>query len=147
MSAVVDALDATILLPFGDDERLFKLGMDQLFVLEQKRDCGFAVLHGRLMNGGWSSTDVTETLRLGLVGGGMDVLQAKQLVERYCVPGRLDECATLAFYVLAVVMDAPKALRAILGKGAAAVDASGAATDASPSSPSQASPPAPGSIL
>lgn len=144
MTAEVDHLESSILLPFGEEERLFRLGMDQLFALEQKRDCAFAVLHDRLMRGGWSIADVSETLRLGLVGGGMDVREAKTLVEHFCRPGRMEECATLAFYVLAVVMNAPKTLR-ILGKAGAAMDASGA-TDASPSSPSPDSPPSPASI-
>lgn len=137
----VDQLDGSVYLPFAEEERLFRLGMDQLFALEQKRDCGFALLHDRLMRGGWSIADVSETLRLGLVGAGMELREAKELVERYCVPGRLEVCATLAFYVLAVVMDAPKALR-ILGKGDATMDSSGA-MDASPSSPSTDSPPSP----
>ncbi|MBD3847109.1 gene transfer agent family protein [Bosea sp. SSUT16] len=137
----IDQLDGSVVLPFGEEERLFRLGMDQLFALEQKRDCGFALLHDRLMRGGWSIADVSETLRLGLVGAGMELRPAKELVDRYCVPGRLEACATLAFYVLAVVMDAPKAL-AILGKGGATVDTT-EATDAFPSSPSTDSPPSP----
>lgn len=144
MSGESDTLDGSILLPFGEEERLFRLGMDQLFALEEKRGCAFAELHDRLMRGAWSIADVVETLRLGLIGGGMELRTARELVERCCLPGRIEACATLAFHVLAVVMDAPRALR-VLGKGGAAVDASGA-TGASPSSPSMASPPAPGSI-
>lgn len=140
-----DALDGSILLPFGEEERLFRLGMDQLFALEEKCGSPFAELHDRLMERRWSVREVSEVLRLGLIGGGLEPRAAKELVERACVPGRIEVCATLAFYVLAVVMDAPKALRVILGKDVAAVDASGA-TGASPSSPSTASPPAPGSI-
>ena len=115
--------DGSIVLPFGDEERLFRLGIDQILSLEEKRDCGVAVLYGRLMEQAWALPDITEIIRLGLIGGGMEIRAAKALVERCCVPGYLKPAGLLAFHILAATLDAPTAWT-LLGKAPPAGDAS-----------------------
>lgn len=124
-------LDGSIHLVFGDEERRFRLGMAQLLTLEEKCDSAFAELHDRLMEGRWSVTDVTETLRLGLVGADVDPREAKALVERYATPGHLEPASVVAFYVVAAALNAPKTY-AKLGKAVTAGGADGAASASPP---------------
>jgi hypothetical protein len=124
------AFDGSIMLALGDEERLFRLGIDQILSLEEKRDSAVAAIYGRLMHQAWFLADVTEVIRLGLIGGGTEVRVAKALVERHCEPGSLDTAALLAFHILATTLDAPKAWQ-VLGKQPTAGDAS-EATSASP---------------
>lgn len=51
------------------------------------------VMKGRYLNGGktfghpeqgeWHDADLTETIRLGLIGGGMDAVNARRMIETY----------------------------------------------------------------
>lgn len=77
---------AEVVLDFGDGEYLFRLNVKQIVELEEKCLAAFAVVHARLWNGIWTVNDVTETIRLGLIGGGMDPAKARKLTERYGVP-------------------------------------------------------------
>jgi hypothetical protein len=77
---------AEIEVDFGDGSYNFRLSVKQIIELEEKCGAPFAVIHARLWGGAYSANDVVETIRLGLVGGGMDPAQARKLVERYGVP-------------------------------------------------------------
>ena len=72
---------ARISAEFGGEERDFRLAWGELIELQEKRDAGPAVMLARLSLGQWQLQDVTETIRLGLVGGGMDSAQAARLVR------------------------------------------------------------------
>jgi len=74
---------AEVVLEMGDGEYLFRLTSLQVPQLEEKCNAAFAIIHARLWNGVWTGADVTETIRLGLEGGGMDPVQAKKLSERH----------------------------------------------------------------
>lgn len=71
---------------FGDGAYKFRLTVKQIIELEEKCGAPFAVIHARLWGGAYSANDVIETIRLGLIGGGLDPTQARKLVERYGVP-------------------------------------------------------------
>ena len=62
-------MEISIPLPFGDGEYIFALPIKQIVALEAKAGPIDAVKH-RLIEGGWSVLDITETLRHGLIGGG-----------------------------------------------------------------------------
>lgn len=66
---------------FGGEEREFRLPIGELMVLEETRDAGVAVVLARLSFGQWSIRDVTEVIRLGLIGGGADAATASRLVR------------------------------------------------------------------
>lgn len=77
---------AEVVTDFGGEEYLFRLTVKQIIELEEKCGAAFAVIHARLWQGLYTANDVVETIRLGLIGGGMDPVKAKQIVERYGVP-------------------------------------------------------------
>lgn len=89
-------MEISIPLPFGDGEYTFALPIKQIVALEAKAGPIDAVKH-RLLHGGWSVLDITETLRHGLIGGGHGMvnkvdtpvsdLKANFLIETY-VDGR-----------------------------------------------------------
>lgn len=54
-----------------------------LLDLEAKCDAGLAVIMARLEGGAWRVADVRETIRLGLIGGGMDPKAAHAVVLRH----------------------------------------------------------------
>lgn len=45
--------------------------------------CGIGSIWSRLASGTYFRSDVAETIRLGLIGGGMDAVRAKTMVETY----------------------------------------------------------------
>lgn len=59
-----------ILRAFGDGVYAFALDFGQIEELQEKTDCGPFELYKRLLSGAWRIKDVTETIRLGLLGGG-----------------------------------------------------------------------------
>ena len=75
---------------FGDGEHLFRLPLKQIAELQEK--CG-GLPHGaigavfeRVETGQYAVADLVETIRLGLIGGGMDPAGAYNLVHRYAIP-------------------------------------------------------------
>lgn len=74
---------AEVVLFFGDGEQLFRLTVKQIIELEEKCQAAFGVIYHRIMNGIFTANDVTETIRLGLIGGGLEPAKAFKLTERY----------------------------------------------------------------
>lgn len=72
---------ARITAEFGGEEHDFRLAWGELIELQEKRDAGPAVVLARLSLGQWQLQDVTETIRLGLIGGGADAGTAARLVR------------------------------------------------------------------
>lgn len=68
---------------FGDGEYAFRLAIGQLEELQEKTDAGPYVVLRRLFDGTWRVADIRETIRLGLIGGGLEPLKALNLVRRY----------------------------------------------------------------
>jgi len=75
--------DGSITFPWADGEYRFRLAIGQLRELQDKCDAGPAQIAHRLGVGLWRVDDVRETLRLGLIGGGMKPVEALILVKRY----------------------------------------------------------------
>ena len=61
-------------------EHPFRLALAQLEGLQQKTDCGPEWLAMKLRSGQWTATEAFETLRWGLIGGGMGDAAAKKAV-------------------------------------------------------------------
>lgn len=74
---------AEIAIDFGDGRHQFALKWGQLMELQEKRDAGAFFLHAGLHNGTWKVQDLSEVIRLGLIGGGMPPSEALTLVRRY----------------------------------------------------------------
>jgi len=131
---------ANIDIVWGDGEHVFRLAIGQLRELQEKCNAGPAEIYRRLSLGTWRLEDIRETLRLGLIGGGMKPPEATKLVGRYVDERPLMESIQPAQLVLmAVLTGAPDEP---LGKPKPAKDETGAAapttTAASPSPDSTA---------
>lgn len=68
---------------WGDDYHSFKLGIAQLEELQEKTDRGPMELHDLIAQKRWRIGWLTETHRIGLMGGGMKPEAAFKLVQRY----------------------------------------------------------------
>ncbi len=89
--------------PFGDGVQRFRLTIGGAEELEEKCDAGLVVIARRLASGEWKVRDVRETIRIGLVGGGMDATRALVLIERYA-SDNLDRLRMLALSILSPVL-------------------------------------------
>lgn len=85
---------ADIELTWGDGTHLFSLRVLQLSELQEKcadrnpldgtfRLAGPAEIFARVVHGRWRVNDIRETIRLGLIGGGMKPAEAHALCVRY----------------------------------------------------------------
>ena len=76
-----------IVLQWPGGEHAFRLPLTQLESLQQKTDSGPEFLLHKINLGQWSAVDLFETIRCGLIGGGMAAEAAQKLVrgafERY----------------------------------------------------------------
>lgn len=71
----------TIVWAGGEDQFCLKIG--QILDLEERCKAGVAVIANRLTSGEWGLNDVRETVRLGLIGGGMDPERAMSKVNNF----------------------------------------------------------------
>ena len=65
---------------FAGKRRLFRLGWGELVALQEARDAGPFLVLNRLLSGTWRMEDIAETIRIGLIGGGMPEPAARRLV-------------------------------------------------------------------
>ena len=72
-----------ISLPFGDDTHVFKLGYGQIKELQDTVDAGPFVIFDSLLKNTWKIEYIRETIRCGLVGGGMAAHEAIHMVKTY----------------------------------------------------------------
>ena len=72
-----------ISLPFGDDTHVFKLGYGQIKELQDTVDAGPFVIFDSLLKNTWKIEYIRETIRCGLVGGGMAGIDAIRMVKTY----------------------------------------------------------------
>src|SRR5215813_10041696 len=89
--------DGSATIKWPDDERIYRLGIGEL---QDKCDAGPAEIFTALSKQTWRFDHIRETIRLGLIGGGLPANKAMALVGRYVVPGRLMEAAGIAQMIL-----------------------------------------------
>lgn len=75
--------DGSVTLPFVDGPKTFRLAWGELIKLQEACDAGPYVIYRRLMMGGWKLEDISNTIRLGLIGGGMTPEKALNFVRDY----------------------------------------------------------------
>lgn len=81
------------------------LRIGELIALQEKTGVGPYVLANRILTGEWRVEDVIETIRLALIGGGLDQRAAFDLVTRNIVPGNIfPYVSTAGEVVLAAIM-------------------------------------------
>jgi hypothetical protein len=79
--------DGRIEFDWADGTYSFRLAWGQLAELQEKCDAGPYLVLNRLHNGAWRIEDITNIIRLGLIGGGLQPSAALKLVRSY-VEGR-----------------------------------------------------------
>lgn len=75
--------DGSITLTWADGDYVFRLGWSELAKLQEACDAGPYVILNRLVDGAWRVADISATIRLGLVGGGMPPTDALKKVREY----------------------------------------------------------------
>lgn len=85
---------------FGDGERAFHIAPPLIVELERKTGVGIGGLCRRLFAGDFHHADVTEVIRLALIGGGASPKDADALVAAYAVNRPLSEVYPLAVSIL-----------------------------------------------
>ena len=114
--------DGAIDLVFADDEHRFRLRIGELRELQEKCKAGPPVILQRLASQSWMLEDVAETIRLGLVGGGMAPSEALKRVQTYVHAGGWFENVLVAHRALSAAIVGPEDedLGEKAGEGAAA---------------------------
>ena len=92
--------DGSTTITWPDQERRYRLGIGELIELQDKCDAGPAQIFNAICNHTWRVQWVRETIRLGLIGGGLDPVRALGLTAKYVTPGSLFTCAIMAQQIL-----------------------------------------------
>lgn len=101
--------DGSIELEFGDGTHKFRLPWGELVNLQEACDAGPYVILSRLQDGTWRLADIRETIRYGLIGGGLEPSAALKLVREYVEQRPPVESVIYAQVVLsAALMGAPE---------------------------------------
>jgi hypothetical protein len=95
-------------LTWQGGEHEFALPIGQLRALQDRCDAGPAHVLGRLASGQWRVDDVTETIRLALMGGGLERSEAVRLVKLHVEEKPLAQSVTLASAVLMAALYGPE---------------------------------------
>jgi len=96
--------DASIELPFGDGKTRFRLGIGEWAELQDKCDAGLVAIMDRLEARKWRVEDVRETIRLGLIGGGLAPIRALAKIARYVDGQPLADNVPIAYAILAAAI-------------------------------------------
>jgi hypothetical protein len=93
----------TIIWAGGEDSFcLAKVGL--ILDLEEKCKAGIAMILGRLGAGQWGLSDVRETIRLGLIGGGATPERAMSAIRNHVDENPLSSSVLLAYEIIAAVL-------------------------------------------
>lgn len=92
--------DGRIEIDWGGDLRTFRLDIDRLIALQDATGTGPYETLTRLSSGRWLIGDITNPIRLGLMGGGMDGKKAADLVKAQVQSGAIIQHVQTAQAVL-----------------------------------------------
>lgn len=101
--------DASITLDWADGTYHFRLAWGELAKLQEACGCGPYVVLNRLLDTSWRIEDISNVIRLGLIGGGMAPVEALQKVRSW-VEARppMENLATARAVLMAGLMGAPE---------------------------------------
>lgn len=93
---------AAVELDFGDGTFTFRLGLSEIEELEEKRNASLFAITRRLDPHVRDARlgDISEPIRLGLIGGGMAPVKALGLVRRYVDERPIDESRDVAWAIV-----------------------------------------------
>lgn len=90
---------------WADGSHTFNIAkIKSVLELEDKCEAGVSEVFQRISDGKWKINDVRETIRLGLIGGGMMPDAALKLVQRYVDDRPWAESVPVAMVVLMAAM-------------------------------------------
>lgn len=92
---------AKVTLDWADGEYLFRLRIGELVELQEKCDAGPAHILERLATNRWKVQDIRETIRLGLIGGGLKPEKVLNLIKRYVDDRPFEENRLFAYAIVA----------------------------------------------
>jgi hypothetical protein len=85
---------------FGDGEQTFKLTPALIVELETKCGAGIGTICHRVFARQFSQSEISETIRLALIGGGTAPKRASELVATYAADRPLSETHPIAAKIL-----------------------------------------------
>jgi len=97
-------LQGDVALEWADGTYSFRLTVNGAIELEQKCEAAIAVIAARIQSGVYSVADVRETIRIGLIGGGLKPEKAARLVKIYVDERPLAESHAVARVVIGGLM-------------------------------------------
>ena len=124
------SFDASVTRTWADGDYTFRLALAQMLELQDKTNAGPMELMSRIGSHRWRVQDLRETIRLGLIGGGLKPAEAVTLVQRYVDARPWEESVPVALDILVAAVAIPAGEPAP-GKVAAEME-----TGASPPPPS-----------
>lgn len=92
--------DARITEDFADGTYEFCMNYGAIRMLQEAREMGPLFVYQQLQAGTWRIEDVRETIRCGLIGGGMAAVKANKMVQMYVEERPIMENVALAMRVL-----------------------------------------------
>lgn len=92
------------MLTWAGGEHGFRLGIEHLRALEQRCNAGPEEILGRLMTRTWRISDVTDTIRLALEGGGLSKDDARRLVAAHVEDAPLALAVELAQAIIMLAL-------------------------------------------
>jgi hypothetical protein len=95
---------ARITAPFGDGTYTFRLDIGGLEELQEKTDAGPEQIYADIASGQWKVAHLRETIRIGLIRGGMEPVRALAMVARYAAEGYLADIKPLALNIIAAAL-------------------------------------------
>ena len=96
-----------VVIRWPGGEHACRLGLTELEVIQQKTDCGPEFLLHRIRAAQWRAADLSEVIRNGLIGGGMNHVAALQLVQGALAAHPLIEFKVPAMEILAHAVFGP----------------------------------------
>jgi hypothetical protein len=96
-----------VVFDWADGEHTFRLGIGQLRELQERCNAGPLMLARRLIHGDWRLDDLRETIRLGLIGGGLEPSKALSLVRNYVDERPLMESVEIAGRIINAALVGP----------------------------------------
>ena len=99
------AAHGSVTLAWADGEHTFNISkIGQSLELQDKCGAGIGTVMHRLLTGTFFVNDFRETIRLGLIGGGMDPVKAAKLVKRYVDERPWKESVLVATAIISAAM-------------------------------------------
>lgn len=95
---------AELIRDWAGRERTFRLRVGEVLDLEQGCNAGIGAIYARIIGGSFHVNDLWHTIRLGLIGGGMEPLRAKALLADHFDRRPYVENAALAADLLIAIM-------------------------------------------